>query len=407
MSAFSIERVRADFPQLKRRIHEQPLTYLDSANTALKPAAVIEATDQFYRLHNANVHRAVHTLGAEATERYEGARDRMKALLNAADRREIVLTRGTTEAINLVAWSFARPLLKPGDQILLTEMEHHANIVPWQLVAAQTGAEIVVAPILDDGTLDLTALRERLTARVKLFAFTHVSNALGTVNPAAELCQLARKRGIATLIDGSQAVPHQAVDVRAIGCDFYAFTGHKLYGPTATGALYGRRERLAAMPPFLGGGEMIDVVRFDGTTFAEPPLRFEAGTPNIAGFAGLSAAIDYVQALGFDAIGAHEARVSERLAESLAGVPGLRVIGDAHERIGVYSFVIDGAHAHDLATILDHYGIALRSGHHCAHPLMARMGVSATLRASLGLYSNDADVDGLIDGLGHAVKMLK
>lgn len=406
MNGFDFDRVRQDFPLLERQVHGKPLVYLDSANTAQKPLKVIDAVDDFYRNHNANVYRAVHTLSDEATVLFEGARDAIAGLLNAADRREIVLTRGTTEAINLVAHSFLRPRLKPGDTVVLTLMEHHANIVPWQMACAACGATLKVAPINADGELIVEELIGLLTPEVKLLAFTHISNALGTVNPVERIVQEARKRGIPTLIDGSQAVPHMSVDVRAIGCDFYVFTGHKLFGPTGTGALYGKREHLDAMPPFMGGGEMIDVVRFDKTTYAETPIKFEAGTPNIAGFIGLAAAIRWVDALGFSAIEAYEKDLCAYALERLSAVKGLRLIGTARSRIGVFSFLIDGAHAHDLATILDHEGIALRSGHHCAHPLMAHYGVSATVRASLSVYNSEAEIDHLIGALERAKKML-
>ncbi len=407
MSGFDVGRVRADFPQLARLIHDKPLVYLDSANTAQKPQVVIDAVSSYYREHNANVYRAVHTLSDEATTLFEAARDAIQRLLNAGDRREIVLTRGTTEAINLVAQCFARPRLDAHSSIVITHMEHHANIVPWQMVCAATGAKLKVAPITPTGELDLDALFALLTPEVKLLAFTHISNALGTVNPVAQIVAEARKRGIATLIDGSQAVAHTQVDVRALGCDFYVFTGHKLFGPTGTGALYGKREHLNEMPPYMGGGEMIDVVTFDKTTFAEAPIKFEAGTPNIAGFIGLAQAIGYVEQLGYDAISAYEAELCRYAQAALTSISGLRLIGDAVERIGVFSFLIEGAHAHDLATILDHDGIALRSGHHCAHPLMAYFGVAATVRASLSIYNTVAEVDHLVASLERAKRMLQ
>jgi len=407
MSGFDVGRVRADFPQLARLIHDKPLVYLDSANTAQKPQVVIDAVSSYYREHNANVYRAVHTLSDEATTLFEAARDAIQRLLNAGDRREIVLTRGTTEAINLVAQCFARPRLDAHSSIVITHMEHHANIVPWQMVCAATGAKLKVAPITPTGELDLDALFALLTPEVKLLAFTHISNALGTVNPVAQIVAEARKRGIATLIDGSQAVAHTQVDVSALGCDFYVFTGHKLFGPTGTGALYGKREHLNEMPPYMGGGEMIDVVTFDKTTFAEAPIKFEAGTPNIAGFIGLAQAIGYVEQLGYDAISAYEAELCRYAQAALTSISGLRLIGDAVERIGVFSFLIEGAHAHDLATILDHDGIALRSGHHCAHPLMAYFGVAATVRASLSIYNTVAEVDHLVASLERAKRMLQ
>lgn len=401
-----VARVRADFPLLARQVHDKPLIYFDSANTAQKPSAVIEAVDHFYRDSNANVARAVHQLGEEATAAYEGARDRLAKFLNAPSRDEIVLTSGTTQAINLVAYSWALPRLGPGDSILVTTMEHHANIVPWQLVCERTGAQIKVAPIDEAGELIVEKFIEALTADVKLAAVAHVSNVLGTINPVAELARHARKRGIPLLVDGSQAVPHIPVDLRALGCDFYAMTGHKLFGPTGTGALWARGSILADMPPFFGGGEMIREVRFEKTTFADPPQRFEAGTPNIAGFAGLTAAIDYVEALGRERIHAYEHELRDYMLDALATVRGLRLIGEAKERVGVFSFLIHGAHAHDLATLLDHEGIAVRSGHHCAHPLLQFYRVPATLRASLSFYNTREEVDRFIDALARVRRLL-
>ena len=384
--------VRRDFPVLERQVHGKPLVYLDSANTGQKPSAVIEATDDFYRRHNANVSRAVHALGTEATEAYEGARGKLAKFLNVrAD--ELVLCSGTTFAINLVAYAWALPRLKAGDSILLTRMEHHANIVPWQLVAQRTGATIKVAEIDERGQLDLDSLRALMTADVKLLALTHVSNVLGTVNPVREICREARRRGIATLVDGSQAAPHRPLDIAAIGCDFYAITGHKMSGPTGTGALWARREHLEAMPPFLGGGEMIKEVRFEGTVFNDAPHKFEAGTPNIAGFVGLGAAVDYLSSLGMANIEAREQALLAHATEALSRIEGLRIFGAPAEKAAVISFLVEGAHAHDLATLLDLEGVAIRSGHHCAHPLMQHFGVPATCRASLAFYNTHAEID--------------
>jgi cysteine desulfurase / selenocysteine lyase len=391
-------RVRADFPLLARQVHGKPLVYLDSANTGQKPASVIEAVDDFYRRHNANVSRAVHALGSEATEAYEAARSRLAAHVNVRGD-DLVLTSGTTFAINLVAYSWALPRLRPGDAILLTRMEHHANIVPWQLVAERTGATIKVAGITPEGALDLDALQAQMTGEVKLLCLTHVSNVLGTVNPVREICREARRRGIATLVDGSQALPHLAVDIASIGCDFYAFTGHKMCGPTGTGALWARREHLEAMPPFIGGGEMIREVRFEGTSFADPPHRFEAGTPNIAGHIGLGAAVDYLDALGMDHVAAREAELLAHLEEEMQRIEGLRILGQAPGKAAVVSFLLEGAHAHDLATLLDLEGVAVRSGHHCAHPLMQHFGVAATCRASLAFYNSHADIDAFVAAL--------
>ena len=398
-------RVREDFPLLRREVHGKPLVYLDSANTGQKPAAVIEAVDGFYRRHNANVSRAVHALGTEATEAYEASRRALARFLNVrAD--ELVLCSGTTFAINLVAYSWALPRLKAGDVILVSRMEHHANIVPWQLVAQRTGATIKVADITPEGTLDLDALWRAMTPEVKLLAVAHVSNVLGTVNPVREICREARKRGIATVVDGSQAVPHRPVDVAAIGCDFYAVTGHKMCGPTGTGALWARREHLQAMPPFIGGGEMIKEVSFDGTVFNDPPHKFEAGTPNIAGFVGLGAAVNYLQGVGMAAIEARETELLAHLTQALDAVGGVRIFGRAPEKAAVVSFLIEGAHAHDLATLLDLEGVAVRSGQHCAHPLLQFYGVAATCRASLAFYNTHEEIDAFIAALQKARRLL-
>ena len=398
-------RVRADFPLLAREVHGKPLVYLDSANTGQKPAAVIEAVDDFYRRHNANVSRAVHALGSEATEAYEGARARLARFLKVrAD--ELVLCSGTTFALNLVAYSWALPRLNAGDAILLTRMEHHANIVPWQLVAERTGARIKVAELRPDGALDLDALFAAMTPDVRLLGLAHVSNVLGTINPVAAICREARARGITTVVDGSQAAPHMALDLPALGCDFYAVTGHKMCGPTGTGALWARREHLEAMPPFLGGGDMIKEVRFEGTVFNDPPHRFEAGTPNIAGHVGLGAAVDYLSDLGMAHVAAREAELLAHATEELQRIDGLRIIGTAPEKAAVVSFLVDGAHAHDLATLLDLDGVAVRSGHHCAHPLMQWYGVPATCRASFAFYNTHADVEALAAALRKARGLL-
>ena len=404
-TAIDWARVREDFPLLARQVNGKPLIYLDSANTGQKPASVIQTVDDFYRQHNANVSRAVHTLGTEATDAYEGARKRLARFLNVRPD-ELVLCSGTTFAINLVAYSWALPRLKAGDTILVSRMEHHANIVPWQLVAQRTGATIKVAEIHTDGTLDLDALYAAMTGGVKLLAITHTSNVLGTVNPVREICREARRRGIVTVVDGSQAVPHRAVDVAAIGCDFYAFTGHKMCGPTGTGALWARKEHLQAMPPFIGGGEMIKEVSFDGTVFNDPPHRFEAGTPNIAGFIGLGAAVDYLDALGMANVEAREAELLAHATEELDRIDGLRIIGRAPDKAAVISFLIEGAHAHDLATLLDLEGVAVRSGQHCAHPLLQFYGVAATLRASFAFYNTHEEVDAFIAALKKASALL-
>ena len=403
---FDVERIRADFPLLSRTVHGKPLVYFDNANTSQKPRQVIEAVDQHYRVHNANVARAVHQLGEEATAAYENARDKLAAFINAGSRNDLILTSGTTQSMNLVAYSYALPRLQPGDAIVTTVMEHHANIVPWQLVAARTGATVKAAPIDQNGELILEKFFELLTPDVKLACVAHVSNVLGTVNPVREIARECRKRGIALVVDGSQALPHRPVDVQAIGCDFYALTGHKMLAPTGTGALWARREHLEAMPPFFGGGEMIREVRFDGTSFADAPHKFEAGTPNIAGFAGVGAAIDYYRSIGFEAIRAWEYELLSYATERLREVPGVRIFGEAKEKEPVISFLIEGAQAMDMATLLDLEGVAVRSGHHCAHPLMQFYGVPATLRASLAFYNTREEVDAFIAALLKVRKLL-
>ncbi|MBV2210115.1 MAG: cysteine desulfurase [Thermomonas sp.] len=391
-SAVDWAKVRADFPLLTRQVHGKPLIYFDSANTGQKPASVIEATDAFYRHHNANVSRAVHALGTEATEAYEGARSKLATFFNVRSD-EVILCSGTTFAINLVAYSWALPRLKVGDTILISRMEHHANIVPWQLIAQRTGATIKVAELLPDGALDLDALRSAMTPDVKLLAVTHVSNVLGTINPVAEICKEAHKRGIVTVVDGSQAAPHMPVDIAAIGCDFYAVTGHKMSGPTGTGVLWAKREHINAMQPFLGGGEMIKEVRFDGTIFNEGPHKFEAGTPNIAGFVGLGAATDYLSHIGMTQIAAREQALLQHATEAMQSIPGLRLFGTAPQKAAVISFAIDGTHSHDLATLLDLEGVAVRSGQHCAHPLLQWLGVGTTCRASLAFYNTHEEIE--------------
>jgi cysteine desulfurase/selenocysteine lyase len=404
--ALAVARIRADFPALSRRVHGKPLVYLDNANTAQRPRQVVDAVVSYYTEHNANVSRAVHALGAEATALYEGARDKLARWINAASRDEVVFTSGTTMAINLVAYAWAMPRLREGDAIVVTTMEHHANIVPWQLACARTGASLKVAPISPEGGLLLDELFALLTPEVKLLALTHVSNALGTVNPVAAIAAEARRRGIPVLVDGSQALPHMAVDVQALGVDFYAFTGHKMFGPTGTGVLWARHEILEAMPPFLGGGEMIRTVRFEGSTWADPPHRFEAGTPNIAGFIGLGAAVDYIESIGIRHIAAREQSLLEHATARLREVPGLRILGTAPGKAPVVSFLVDGVHAHDLATLVDAEGVAVRSGHHCAHPLMQFYGVAATARASLAFYNTHDEIDRCVEALERARRML-
>ena len=404
-TAIDWAKIRSDFPVLTRSINGKPLIYFDSANTAQKPAAVIDKVDSFYREHNANISRAVHTLGMEATEAFEAARQKLARFINVrAD--DLVLTSGTTQAINLVAYSFALPRLKTGDVILLSRMEHHANIVPWQLIAERIGAEIRVAEINVTGEIDLPALWQAMTPEVKILGITHVSNVLGTVNPVEQICREARKRGITTVIDGSQAVPHRKIDVAAIGCDFYAFTGHKMCGPTGTGALWAKREHLEAMPPFFGGGEMIKEVHFEKTIFNDPPHKFEAGTPNIAGVIGLGAAVDYLEAIGMENIHQREQALLAYATHALKQIEGLRIFGEAGEKAAVISFQVEGAHSHDLATLLDLEGIAVRSGQHCAHPLMQFFGVAATCRASFAFYNTEQEIDSLVAAIHKVRKLL-
>ena len=405
-AGFDPHAIRADFPGLARLVHGRPLVYLDSANTAQKPRAVIEAVSDYYLHHNANVSRAVHTLGAEATALFEATRDRVARWINAPSRDEVIFTRGTTESINLVAYAWALPRLGPGDAVLVTRMEHHANIVPWQLVGARNGATLKVAPIDAAGELELERMIGLMTPEVKLVALAHVSNALGTVNPVEAVVRAAKARGIPVLVDGSQALPHFRVDVQALGCDFYAFTGHKLFGPTGTGVLWGRRSQLDAMPPFLGGGEMIREVSFEGTSFAALPHKFEAGTPNIAGVIGLGAALAYLEQVGIDAIESYERGLLAYATDALHTVPGLRIFGEARHKVPVISFVVEGAHAHDLATIIDTEGVAVRSGHHCAHPLMKFLGVAATARASLAFYNTREEIDRCVAAIEKARRML-
>ena len=402
---FDIERVRQDFPILQRTVHGKPLVYLDTAASAQRPLAVIEATDRFYRRHNANVHRGVHALSQEATDLYEGARRKLARHINAVSEREVIFARGTTEAINLVANSYLRPRLKPGDEILITHMEHHSNIVPWQMLRDQTGAVLKVAPINERGELELDALEGLLSERVKLLGLVHISNALGTINPVAEVCRMAQRHGVPVLVDGAQALPHSRVDVQALGCDFYCLSAHKMYGPTGIGALWAPEATLDAMPPWQGGGEMISRVTFEKSTWNDLPAKFEAGTPNIAGGVGLGAAVDYLDGLGLDSIAAHEHSVLEYATEKLQGIYGLRIIGTARNKASVISFTLGDIHPHDLGTIVDHYGVALRTGHHCTMPVMQFFGVPATARASFGLYNTLEEVDVLAEALEKAREM--
>jgi cysteine desulfurase / selenocysteine lyase len=400
-AAEGMERLRADFPALAQEVHGHPLVYLDSAATALKPRSVIDATVQAYARDCANVHRGVHALSERATAAYEGAREKVRRFLHAREAREVVFVRGTTEAINLVAQGLGQGHVREGDEVLVTELEHHSNIVPWQMLCGRTGARLVVAPVDEAGALDLAALEARLSPRTRIVALTHVSNALGTVTPVAEVVRLAHAQGVPVLVDGAQAVPHLPVDVQALGCDFYAFSGHKLFGPTGIGVLYGRREWLERLPPSQGGGDMILSVTFERTVYNRLPYRLEAGTPDIAGAIGLGAAVDYVEAVGPERLAAHDAALLGDALERLRDVPGVRLLGAPPARTAVLPFTLEGVHAHDVGTVLDARGVAVRTGHHCAQPLLARLGVGASVRASLALYNTRADVDALVEGLHH------
>jgi cysteine desulfurase/selenocysteine lyase len=388
-------RYRADFPILGEQVHGKPLVYLDNGAAAHRPVAVLEAEHRYAVSMHSNVHRGVHTLSQRATDAYEGARERVRVFLNARSSREIIFTRGTTEAINLVAQSYARPRLAPGDEILITWLEHHANIVPWQMVAEATGARLVVAPITQSGELDFDAFKGLLSDRTRLVATAHVSNALGTVLPVRDIVTAAHAAGVPVLLDGAQAVPHFTLDMQQLGCDFYVFSGHKLYGPTGIGVLYGREELLESMPPWQGGGDMILSVSFSGTTYNTLPYKFEAGTPNMGGAVGLAAAIDYIDSIGLDRIAEFERTLLEHATRALEAIDGLRIVGNARHKASLVSFVVDGVHPHDLGTILDQEGIAIRTGHHCAMPVMEFFGLPATARASFAFYNTTTEIDHL------------
>jgi cysteine desulfurase/selenocysteine lyase len=405
--SIDVVRFREDFPILSREVNGRPLVYLDNAATTQKPVAVIDALERFYAETNSNVHRGVHTLSQEATEAYEGARRTVARFLGATDEREIVFTRGTTEAINLVASSFGAARVREGDEVLITEMEHHSNIVPWQLLCERTGAHLRVVPIDDRGELVVEEFERLLTDRTRIVAVTHASNALGTVNPVREIVALAKARGVPVLVDGAQGIHHREVNVHDLGCDFYAFSGHKAYGPTGIGALWARRELLEEMPPWQGGGDMILSVDFERTVYNEVPQKFEAGTPNIAGAVGLAAALGYLDSIGLDAIRAHEEELLGYATDRILGIEGIRIVGTAREKAGILSFVAEGAHPHDLGTLLDGAGVAVRAGHHCAQPVMKRYGVPATTRASFALYNTREEVDRFIDALVSALEMLR
>jgi len=401
--ALDVEKIRADFPILSQTAHGKPLVYLDSANTSQKPRAVIEAESRVYREIYSNVHRGVYDLAVKAEKAFEGARHTVQRFINAPESREVIFLRGTTEAINLVAQTFGRQRLAPGDEILISGLEHHSNIVPWQMACEQTGGVLKVAPITDSGEIRLDELERLLSPRTRLVAVGHVSNALGTVNPVRRIVELAHAQGVPVLVDGAQGAPHLPVDVQALGCDFYAFSGHKAFGPSGIGVLWGRASLLESMPPWQGGGDMILSVTFEKTTYNAIPYKFEAGTPNIAGTIALGAALDYLTGIGMERIAAYEHELVAYAHEALATVPGLRFIGTAQEKAGVVSFVLEGVHPHDMGTVLDYEGIAIRTGHHCAQPVMERFGVPATARASLALYNTRAEVDALVQGL-HKVR---
>jgi cysteine desulfurase/selenocysteine lyase len=403
--AFPVERLRQDFPILATQVRGKPLVYLDNAATTQKPQSVIDTLDRYYRAENANVHRGVHYLSELATREYEAARDKVRDFVNAADRREVIFVRGTTEAINLVAQSYGRTFLQAGDEIVITAMEHHSNIVPWQILCEQVGAVLRVVPIDDDGAMIFEDYERLLSARTRLVSVVHVSNALGTINPVQQIVELAHARGVPVLLDGAQAAPHVAIDVQALDCDFYAFSGHKLFGPTGIGVLYGKARLLETMPPYQGGGDMISSVSFEKTTYNQLPYKFEAGTPHIAGVIGLGAAIDYVQTVGLEAVAAYEGELLAYATERLAALPHVRIIGTAKHKASVLSFVVDGVHPHDVGTILDHAAIAIRAGHHCAQPVMQRFGVPATNRASLAFYNTRAEIDALVVGLDRVIEV--
>lgn len=394
-----VDGIRADFPILHQHVHGKPLAYLDNAATTQKSRQVIEAVDHYYRTYNSNIHRGVHTLSERATAAFENARSKIQKFINAESRKEIIFTRGTTESINLVAQSYGRPLLQAGDEIIISEMEHHSNIVPWQFLCEQTGAVLRSVPIDDTGEFCLDEYEKLLGAKTRLVALTHISNALGTINPVKKIIDMAHACGSVILIDGAQAIAHTPVDVQALDCDFYAFSGHKLYGPTGTGVLYGKEKLLDRMPPWQGGGDMIKAVTIKKTIFNDLPYKFEAGTPHIAGVIGLGEAIDYVSRIGLDNISAHESDLTDYAMAAVTGIRGLRIIGTAQHKSGILSFILAGIHPHDVGTILDLEGIAVRTGHHCAMPVMEHFGIPATTRASFAFYNTRAEIDRLIQGL--------
>ena len=396
---FDVEQIRGDFPILKQMVNGNPLIYLDSAATSQKPRIVIDTITKYYSEYNSNIHRGIHHLSELATREYEASRNKVRQFINASDIKEIIFVRGATEGINLVAQSFVRGRLQKGDEVIISAMEHHSNIVPWQIVCEEKGARIRVVPINDDGEFLIDEYERILSPRTKFVSVTHISNALGTINPIRQIISMAHKRGVPVLIDGAQAVPHLRVDVRELDCDFYTFSGHKMYGPTGVGVLYGRAALLDAMPPYQGGGDMISSVTFEKTIYNKLPYKFEAGTHNIAGVIGLGAAIDYINKVGLDNISEYENSLLKYATKSISEIAGIRIIGTAKEKAGVISFVLDGIHPHDIGTVLDQGGIAIRTGHHCAQPVMQRFGVDATARVSLALYNTTAEIDALVAGL--------
>ncbi len=404
-SGFDAERVRADFPILQQQVNGRPLVYLDNGATSQKPQAVIDELVRYYSTENANVHRGVHTLSQNATEDYEGARAKVKRLLNAADDHEIVFTRGTTDSINMVAQSFAKHNLGPGDEVIVSNMEHHSNIVPWQMLREEKGVVLRVVPIDESGELLMDEYERMLSPRTKLVSITHVSNALGTILPVEQIIEMAHAQGIPVMLDGAQAVPHMAVDVRKLDCDFYVFSGHKIFGPTGIGILYGKAELLDELPPVQGGGDMIKSVTFEETIYNDLPYKFEAGTPNIAGAIGLGAAVDYVQSVGYESFAAYEDDLLEYGTKALEGIEGLRIIGTAPRKAGILSFVMENVHPHDIGTILDTEGVAVRTGHHCAQPVMQRFQIPATVRASMAMYNTREDIDALVRAIDRVIEV--
>ncbi len=404
-ASLDVHRVRQDFPILSEKVHGKSLVYFDNAATSQKPQVVIDTVHEYLSTYNSNIHRGVHGLSERATEAYEQSRKKVQGFINAAESREVIFVRGTTEAINLVAYSYGRQQIRAGDEILISGMEHHSNIVPWQILCEQTGASLRVVPINDAGELLLDEFEKLLTPRTRLVSVVHVSNALGTINPVRQLIRLARRQGVPVMLDGAQATPHLKVDVRDLDCDFYAFSGHKVFGPTGIGVLYGKAELLESMPPYQGGGDMIKSVTFEKTVYNDLPYKFEAGTPHIAGVIGLGAAIDYLNGIGLERIGPYEHELLVYATEALSGIAGVRMIGTAHEKASVISFVLDGVHAHDVGTILDDEGVAIRADHHCTMPLMRRFGVPATARASLAFYNTREEIDVLVGAIYKAIEL--